>query len=123
MAIIDSEKQTQLLRKKADNIFDYEAMKLPVSELRISDSSNFNSIMIQDSAMTPDMNNICTWSIPIHSPAAFVQVREISTDDIVIAPFTVDTELRNNVSYYTLNIYIKSSNNIPENTYKAVIIG
>lgn len=120
MAIIDVETQTKLLRKVQDNILDYEALKLPISELRINESSNS---IVTNPILNNDASNVCTWSIPIHSPEAFVQIQEVSTNNTVVASFSVDTELRNNVSYYTLNIYIKSSNNIPANTYKAVIIG
>lgn len=120
MAIIDSEKQTQLLRKISGNILDYEAMKLPISELRINNSSN--SIIVNP-LLTPDTSHICVWSTEVHSPEVVATIKEVETNNPVLAPYKVDTELRNNVSYYTLSIYIKSSSNIPANTYKAVIIG
>ena len=120
MAIIDSEERTKLLRKSNDG---YEALKLPVSELRIDNSSDTYSITTNP-VLISNASNVCTWSISnVKSSELFVQLHEVSTGNTVVAPFSVDTELRNNVSYYTLNIYIKSSNNIPANTYKAVIIG
>lgn len=120
MAIINSENQTQLLRKIADNILDYEAMKLPISELRINDSSNS---VIVNPLLTPDVSNVCTWSTNVHSPEVIATIKEVETNNIVIAPYEVDTNVQNNVTSYVLNIYIKSSSNIPANTYKAVIIG
>lgn len=120
MAILESEERTKLLRKVKDNILDYEALKLPVDELRVDNSSN---TVIVNPILSPDASQVCTWSIPVKSPEAFVQLHEVETGNITIAPFQVDTELQNNVSYYTLNIFIKSSSNIPASTYKAVVIG
>ena len=120
MAIIDTEKQTQLLKRVQDNIFDYEAMKLPISELRINDSSNS---VIMNPLLTPDASNVCTWSTKVHSPEAIAIIKEVGTNNSVVAPYDVTTELMNNTSNYTLNIYIKSSSNIPANTYRAVVIG
>lgn len=120
MAIIDSEERTKLLRKVKDNILDYEALKLPVSEIRVDNSSN---TIFVNPVLSPDASQVCTWEIQVKSPEAFAQVHEVETGNIVIAPFVVDTEVQNNVSYYTLSIFIKSSSNVPANTYKAVIIG
>lgn len=120
MAIIESEERTKLLRKVKDNLLDYEALKLPVSELRVDNSSD--SVILNPS-LSPDANQVCTWTIPVRSPMAFAQLHEVETGNIVIAPFEVDTELQNNVSYYTLKIFIKSVNTIPAETYRAVVIG
>lgn len=120
MAIINSEKQTQLLRKVSDNILDYEAMKLPISELRINDSSD--SVIINP-ILEPDSSDICTWVTEIHSPEAFVKIKDVETNSLTIAPYEITTEFENDATHYMLNIYIKSSSNIPANTYKAVVIG
>lgn len=120
MAIINSEERTKLLRKVQDSVLDYEALKLPVSELRVDNTTN---TVFTNPVLIPDSSNVCTWEHSINSPAVFVQLQEVSTKNTVLAPHTVDITVENNVTSYTLKIFIKSSSTISADTYEATIIG
>jgi hypothetical protein len=118
MAIIDTEKQTQILRKVAGELADYEAMKLPISELRVSDSRIFTNPGLDT------VDGVATWTINVKSPDVMLQLQEVETKDTVVAPYEVETIVGSNGTNYALNIYLKTSDLlIDAGKYKAVVIG
>lgn len=118
MPIEDTEKLTQILRKSTTDPMTYEAMKLPISELRVSDSR----IFINPGLDTVD--GVATWTINVKSPDVMLQLQEVETKDTVIAPYEVETIVGSNGTNYALNIYLKTQDLlIDAGKYKAVVIG
>ena len=113
--IEDTEKLTQILRKKPNTLANYEAMKLSISELRIpSNKILFNRVI-------GSVNGVAVWGIPVKSPDVMVQIQEVATNSPVITPYEVE-DLGN--SEYQLKIYFNTSRlTLEANTYKAIVIG
>lgn len=115
MAIEDTEKLTQILRKKPNTLADYEAMKLSISELRIPS----NKILFNPAISS--VNGVAVWGISVKSPDVMVQIQEVATNSPVITPYEVEN-LGN--SEYQLKIYFNTSRlTLEANTYKAIVIG
>lgn len=113
--IEDTEKLTQILRKKPNTLANYEAMKLSISELRIPS----NKILFNPSINV--VNGVAVWGIPVKSPDVMVQIQEVATNSPVITPYEVE-DLGN--SEYQLKIYFNTSRlTLKVKTYKAIVIG
>lgn len=134
--ITTSNVTTQLLIKSVGTDI-YTALKLPSDQVTM-DNTFFQSRSVNDvmpqiftdvcGELTPDASGICTWTIrddeataiKVTNQSLVMSIKD-SSGNVVLAANELITYGTAPDETYALNIYIKSDESIPAETYTAVI--
>lgn len=134
--IVTSNTTTQLLVKSIGTDV-YTSLKLPSEQVTMDDvffqNKSVNAVMPQIyidvcGVLTPDESGICTWTIrddeataiKVTNQSLVMSIKD-SSGNVVLAANELITYGSAPDATYALNIYIKSDESIPAETYTAVI--